>query len=165
MVEVKTHPHTGNAGILQGMVVIGVFATAFYFIFLRGSKAMANAPLNDKGSNNGGTPNIDMSAYANRTKFCSDIPDDCIQGYDMPPSLNDLDWSNGGISVISKPTAPNLFQKKVAPRHLFTMLKVEDTITGNEEVIGYKIRGNLFVEEYENAREHLALVKNTDFKK
>lgn len=161
MVEVNQHPHSGNSGIIQGVLALGIFATAFYFLFIRKSKSNSD---NVKLSND--LPKVDWSEYENRKEFCSPIYGDCVRGFDMPPSINDFNWTDDGIAVIVKPTAPSdLFEGKVKPKHLFKMKKVEDTISGQDEVVGYINNGNLIMDRYEDVRKHLAVVKNTDFKK
>ena len=86
-----------NSGVFQGVLAIGIFSAAFYFLFLRGNKAYSQESPPEE-TNDG------------RKLFFGEDgnPQNYVRGYEAPDTIDELDFVNGQLMIISKPDT-NIF--------------------------------------------------------
>jgi hypothetical protein len=162
MVEVKPHPHSGNSGILQGILTIGVFGTAFYFLFLRGNKAFGQTTTDNRS--NVGQPFNESEFikqhphYMGRQEFKSSDgnPKNTIKGFPMPDRYTDLQYVNYHIDVVTKPDADGLFGGLPA--------RAGVKLYSRGSKLGYEGRVNgvqgQYYENYDDIKDKIVLTKN-----
>lgn len=161
MVEVSKHPHSGNSNIIHGIIALGLFGTAFYFLFLKGNKAFEHStqPNNSGSLALGETDSVgEYPAYYGRKEFRSadGIKKNSVYGFSLPKNINDLQFVDNHVSVIIKPNVNDTFGG-IPQRALVRLFR-----NGNK--LGYQ--GNVngvndtYFEDYDSLKDKVVLSKN-----
>lgn len=153
--------------LINGVVVVGLFATAFYLLFLRGNKAYSQSP--EMGNVD---PNIvdGVAVYGDSTVPKSFLEkkifrgvqntDQVVEGYEMPPDPNMLNWSSEKpIEVIVKPDVPVLWYY-AKPMDKIKITRVEKNVVGNRRTPN---NPNLNMRDYQKIMNEVVLVDSKDF--
>lgn len=166
MVEVPKNK--SNSAFLETLVVTGLFMSAFYFLFFEEIdehlKKLGLRPKDkesDTASEYAPLPQIDMTEFQGREEFCIDNnPDNCIRGYRLPNSIEDLNFINGKIAIITKQNNGDVFNNVGERAMIFVgrngnQLTYEGWFDGSKQVV---------TEKYDDVKNKIILVKNTYLK-
>jgi hypothetical protein len=158
MKEVKSNIKESN--LVNGLISVGIFVTAFYFVFLRNGGLFGQK--NEQKDIGGERTNFDMTPYIGSKKYFGKDGnvEDYVKGFDMPQDINDINWEGKDISIITKPDAPLLFNS-VSPKSMVRVWRV------GESKLGYSTTKNptLQTEDYDFVKDKIILSKNTSLKK
>lgn len=163
MVEVPKNK--SKSAVLETLVVAGLFMSAFYFLFFE----EIDSALKKYGIKNGESNdnvNADLPPptqpknpehYEGRTEYCADNndPDNCVRGFPMPNSIDDLIFAdNGFIKIITK---PNTNPFGLPSRAMVRIYRSGDKLAYYGYIDGVKDR---YYENYNDVKDEIALVKN-----
>lgn len=161
MVEVTKHPHSGNGSILEGIITIGLFGTAFYFIFLHGSKAYGQMNEKDSLLSNNTGDFIKPSIFGRQSfPHESGNPRMVANGFPMPDDINKLQFIDSHIRVLTKPNVTDTFGGLPS--------RAGVKLFRNGSRLGYQgyVQGvkDVYYEEYDDIKDKIILQENTYIK-
>ena len=156
-----------KSNMLESVLTVGVFATLVYFVFFSSrsvfgqkgdSQTLVGSPMSHK---------IDSKEYEGRKKYYDTSASSAtvnrqnyIHGFDMPNTIEGINFINGKISVITKPGTTTF--EGVKGRSLIELSK-----NGNNLVYDGYIHSPVMkrhVENYEDVKDLIVLRKNTYLK-
>jgi hypothetical protein len=163
MVEVPKNK--SKSAILETVVVAGLFMSAFYFLFFEEiDEVLKKYGVKDGGelkeSDTNTTPEpkqpLNPEQYAGRTDFCSKSnSENCIKGFPMPNSIDDLIFSdNGLISIMTKPDSSSF---GLPSKAMVRVYRIGDDLVYNGRINGVK---STYSENYYDIKNDIALPSN-----